>query len=228
MDLMDIAEDLAKELADNHRSINNLGWRTEPEDSENWCIIWLKNRDSKLIAESNYSAIERELKDFDENSVRFERHSHWGYGWVETLVLRVYDEAGEITEAFKKYTELHLALKEHLVLDETDYCQRKYELEESEILSRGYGLFGADVEEPENWALKVHSYISRNNPGLLDEECASLEEGHIKEALNALNIGYVKCPECEKTVCILCEKEINGEDTLLGSCRHKFFEDEVY
>src|SRR5690606_28049681 len=100
-------QQFAEKLAGNWKKFNSFGWYNKPDDAEDYAIVYLNNRDSTLLEESNAHSIREELKPFleaDEPDVYEERHSHWACGWVDALVIRVYKENEDgdktITDAF--------------------------------------------------------------------------------------------------------------------------------
>jgi len=53
-------EAAAKEAAGNHRKFDCFAWHERPDDDENWCIVYVSNRDSGLLDQSNADASEEE------------------------------------------------------------------------------------------------------------------------------------------------------------------------
>ena len=117
-----IYEDMAKEAAGNHRNFTSFAWFDRPEDDENWTIVYTHTRDSTLLDLSNADVIKEELSPFmegDDPDVVSERHSHWGPGWVEGFVIRVYKD-GKVTAAFRKWAELKASMDDYPILDESN------------------------------------------------------------------------------------------------------------
>ncbi len=128
MSPLDHAEDLAKALANNHAKFQSFGWDSDaqPEDKHLWAIVYTSNRDSDALDRSNAAAIEKALAPWDGETVETLSHSHWAVGHVDGFMIRVYEADGQtITPAFLVYSELHCALADYPVLDESDYSERE-------------------------------------------------------------------------------------------------------
>src|ERR1700683_153047 len=115
-------QDAAREAAGNWRSFDCFVWhrRNELSDPDNWDIFYTHHRDSGLLDQSNAVVIENALEAFtegDDPDVVFESHSHWAVGHVDGFSLRVFRD-GEITEAFKAYHALAVAMADYPILDE--------------------------------------------------------------------------------------------------------------
>lgn len=123
---MDLA-DFAPEYANNHAAFRSFHWRAEPEHSERWAIVYMSTRDSGLVAESNASVYERELRRFTSGShpsVVAESHSHWACGYVDGYRIRVYRADGEVTKAFLAFMALKCAESDYPILDSADHSER--------------------------------------------------------------------------------------------------------
>lgn len=196
MHIEDHAEDLAKELVGNWKKFGSFAWFNEPEDGDNWTLINISHRDSGLLAQSNADAIKNELEPFTYGKnpdVNFEGHSHWAVGYVNAVAIRVY-KRGKITKAFKKYTELHCALENHSVLDESDYHKREYEATLENITNEG-PCFSNVNDPPEDWANKVFGWLWDHNQRAIesiDDRGGYPTNEQICEALSALGIEYDK------------------------------------
>ena len=134
MDLHDHAIDLAKELAGNWRKFQSYAPRWirlfEIADPEHWAAVYVGSRDESALEESNRAQIQSALKPFtasDPPTAYTEcTENHWAVGYLHVIYLRVYDSAGELTPAFLAYAELHLAMKEYPVLNESDWSEREW------------------------------------------------------------------------------------------------------
>lgn len=115
--------DYAKQCAGNHRHFESFAWFDEPDDSENWAIIYTSNRDSGSIDRANEIVINKALEPFVEcGDVVFERHSHWACGHVDGFRIRVYNN-GEVTEAFKVWADLKDRMDDYPILDESVWSE---------------------------------------------------------------------------------------------------------
>lgn len=193
MHLDDHVNDMAKEAVNNHSKFQSFAWHDEPEDSQEWCIVYVSNRDSTLLAESNAAVIAKELEPFleDSNMIRSERHSCWANGYRDGYAIRVFTDTThtEVTPAFKKWCELALALEDYPVLDDSDYSRREYEATLENIESEGYNHLKENV--PEDWSRKVFGWLWENNQRSLESEddqggCPSEED--VCKALKALGL----------------------------------------
>ena len=189
---MNIPKDIdeaAKVCAGNWKKFTDFGWDNGDIDHvEDWFIYHTANRDSGFIEQSNESVFEKELDEFGELYVRKERASHWGVGWVNMLVIRVYEACGgEITEAFKKWHELAMSLEEYPLLDESDHSQREYDAALEAIKNVAPTVYS------QMWESEVFSWLWENDQRQLDNvdgngACPSKES--ICKALDALEIEY--------------------------------------
>lgn len=183
-------EDLAKEYVNNHAKFNCFHWHDEPEDSETKCIVYTHNRDSGLLDMVNAKSIEKEIEPHLEgNDAEVFRASHWGPGWVEGYVIRVYNNKNEITEAFKTYAKCALALQEYPVLDDSLHSEMEYEAQ-LESIEHNAPSFGGN-EPPEDWPSRVFGWLWENNQDALEYEGDPyVTEEDIGAALTALGIEF--------------------------------------
>ena len=121
-------ETCAKKCVGNWRSWSNFGWHYQPEDSNQWFILYTHNRDSDVLELSNADVIEEELSKFDHDTCRVEDHNHWAVGWIKGFSIRVYDSEGNITPAFKAVYDIANQLSDYPVLDESDFSERETEV----------------------------------------------------------------------------------------------------
>jgi hypothetical protein len=108
----------AAEMADNWRKWECFSW-SEPREGV-WTLVYTHNRDSSLLNRVNAQVIDGEMSKFGEDAVP-EDHSHFACGWVKGWAIRVYDEAGGVTEAFQAWERLCDKAEDHPVLDEDLY-----------------------------------------------------------------------------------------------------------
>src|SRR3970282_1493958 len=104
----------------NWRKFESFGWHDRPEDAERWAIVYTHNRDSGMMALRNASVYGAALRASEfENDGQREHHGHWACGWVGGYAIRVRDDMLQLTPAWLKYCELHIAEAEYPLLDES-------------------------------------------------------------------------------------------------------------
>lgn len=100
---------------------NFMAFDREGLDSiEGWFILLGRNRDSDLLAESNFACALESLGGEGED-VQVHRFGHWACGWYELLLVR------PDTEACRKAEEIESALSDYPVLDDSDFSEREME-----------------------------------------------------------------------------------------------------
>jgi hypothetical protein len=181
--------DIASEAAGNWREFGSFAWHDEPDDADAWCIVYTRNRDSSLLANSNHDTIEKELRpllDADDPDIRSERHSHWAWGWTEGYAIRVY-RGEEVTDAFRKWVELRAAIEDCTILDSEDHSRREREATLENIAWEGGSL--ANDAAPDDWAEHVWRWLWDNDQTALesaDDQGAYPDRKQIGPALEAL------------------------------------------
>ena len=101
------------------------------------CVMAWADRGDDVLAESNYLTALDMLNGavaHDETGASEARGddvvdtsaSHWGYGSVRELFVRVFDEHGEYTPAFIEAARIHGRLENYPILDESDFSEREY------------------------------------------------------------------------------------------------------
>ncbi|EMI54177.1 hypothetical protein [Rhodopirellula sallentina] len=187
--------DLANELAGNWKRMDCFAWFREREidDSDQWAIIYTHHRESGLLERSNAGVIGKAMmpfteKDDDDPDVVMETHSHFAVGWIAGFSIRCLDEEGIVTEAFKRYAELHVAMDQYSILDEEDYSNREYEATVENIVDAAKSL-NDEYELSDDWQYQVYSWLSDNECGELESTsdhggCPSEEA--LLRAMNAL------------------------------------------
>src|SRR6266446_1809768 len=174
--LIDYTAHLAAELANNHAKFESFGWSTDaqPDDKENWAIIYLSNRDSGLADKSNEAVILKALAPWtgwhkDGDTVETISHNHWAVGYVDGILIRVYTYNKcflELTDAFRTYAELHMRLADYPLLDEDDYSEREYTATVESILQVGKNMVCNDA--PESWPGEAFSWFYENNQSAVE------------------------------------------------------------
>jgi hypothetical protein len=182
----DDVELAAQELAGNHRDFECFAWWGRPEDSDRWCVVYSHHRDSGLLDQSNAAAIEKALEAFDGDAVA-QRHSHWAVGWMEGYVIRVFDQDGNVTAAFRRYCKLRAKLSDYPILDETDFSQREYDATLENIAEAGRRFVADDA--PGDWAVEAFSWFWECNQHAVenrDDQGGYPSDDEMKECLSAL------------------------------------------
>jgi hypothetical protein len=100
---MDKLEACATEYAGNWRKFQSFGWSNQPEKAEDWCIVHTHHRDSTFQELCRVSKVRETLKSLIGDDVREEHMNHWAVGWIDGFSIRVYDEKGRITKAFRAF-----------------------------------------------------------------------------------------------------------------------------
>lgn len=188
-------EDAAGAAAGNWQKFQCFWWHRERElDSpERWFITYTHHRDSGLLDQSNAAAIEEALKPFtegDDPDVVAEHHDHWVVGWINGHSIRVYDQNGQITDAFQRYHELAQRLADYPILNETDYSNREYEATVANLAEAAFRL-KHEYDLPEGWQGEVYDWLSDYEPRAVenrDDQGGYLSEPQLKAAFDAL--GY--------------------------------------
>jgi len=93
----------------NWKDFDSFVWHGQPLDSEEYCLVYTKNRDSHNVELSNHEVIDKAMQTFDginyclsgksvetdEGDVITESHNHWAVGWVEGFAIRVFQLVDE-------------------------------------------------------------------------------------------------------------------------------------
>jgi hypothetical protein len=120
----------ALKAVSNWREFGSFGWSRaydgSLEDPDLWTIVYTKNRDSGLTAQSNAAQIDKALEVYDESTVIGERHSHWACGWIDGYAILVFDSNWHLTPAFLTYAQLQHRLENYPILNEDDQSEREY------------------------------------------------------------------------------------------------------
>ena len=195
---------LAKDAAGNWKEFESFAWHNEPEDGDKWTIVNTHDRDSGLLEQSNADAIEKELSKFGDDVLSM-RSSHWAVGWVEGFAIRVYDAAGEITQAFKTLCDLNAALEDYPCLDDEDFSRREYEATCDNIHEVAFRYVDDEIvrktiAEDDTWEGKVFGWLWANDQ---EQVCAQDDQGGYPsdesciKALKALGLYDVSRDEDE-------------------------------
>lgn len=146
---MKTLQEYASEHAGNWRKFDSFAWFEQPDDCENWAIVYTSNRDTAdPITLSNEAVITTALEPFEESGdVRFESHSHWACGHVDGFSIRVRGSGGEITDAFKAYAALLAQCDNYPILDESVFSEVNERLQDSAWENWGERTFQDELEK---------------------------------------------------------------------------------
>ncbi|APU89149.1 conserved hypothetical protein [Virus Rctr71] len=200
----DDIEDAAAECAGNWRQFDSfVWWRDDMLDPEHWFITYTHHRDSGLLDESNALVIDKALEPFEGTDTIQEHHTHWAVGWVDGWAIRVYNNDGTITEAFKAYADPAYALSQYPILDEEDFSQREYDATieniesekgsvENKLYDMGYGDIDLSNDFGQDWACNVYSMIPDSEIENIDGQGAYPSAESITEAIIYLYLKDVE------------------------------------
>lgn len=186
-------DEAAQKAVGNWRKFDSFVWwrKSDLDDPDQWAIFYTSHRDSGLLDQSNAAVIQKALEPFtegDDPDVVFESHSHWAVGFIDGFSIRVFDDKGDITEAFGKYHELAEAMDDYPILDESDYSDREYEATVANISDAAWRLKN-QFDLPEGWESEVYSWLSDNDPCEIencDDQGGYPSESALKTAFMAL------------------------------------------
>jgi hypothetical protein len=167
-------EEAAKKAAGNWQSFQSFIWFRDREldDADQWAVIYTHHRDSTLLDQSNSGVITEALAPFaegDDPDLVFESHNHWAVGHVDGFSVRVFDQQGEITEAFRAYHELAERMSDYPVLNESDYSEREFNATLENITDAAWRLKRQFVL-PEDWESQVYSWLSDNDSSEIESK----------------------------------------------------------
>lgn len=98
----------------------------------NWGDIIGRHRDSDALANSNFEVIEADLKKRFPDDVENHRFGHFAVGWVEELLVRMFNDNGKLTPAGRAAVEWGVKIEDYPVADEDDFSRREFEESEEE------------------------------------------------------------------------------------------------
>jgi len=101
------------------------------EDREEWFVAPVsRTRDTGVLKESNF-IVALDMLGGESAKVEVHRFGHWGPGWFEIILIHPDLQA--------KGEEIEAKLEDYPILDEDDYSERCFEMEQ-----RSWSLYGAD------------------------------------------------------------------------------------
>jgi hypothetical protein len=175
----------AHAMAGNHRKWKDFGWYNRPADDANWAIFNFETRDSDALTRSNAIVIQREFSErFPEpEDWRVERHSHWAVGWVNALIVRVFN-GNDITPEAAHLINILRRLDDYPSLDDDLFSEIEYNDQIDEIT--GCCEFGYSEDQ----AYKIHHAMTNTGSGEF-----VFDDDKITEHALTLNI-LSRCPAC--------------------------------
>jgi hypothetical protein len=90
------------------------------DDQQDWFVVAGRNRDSCVLAESNFASALKRLGG-ESDTCQVCRFGHWACGWLEIVLLSPEREA--------EGAAIENALADYPILDESDFSERECELE---------------------------------------------------------------------------------------------------
>ncbi|WJN63091.1 hypothetical protein [Streptomyces phage phiScoe3] len=114
-------------------------------------LTWAERGDD-ILEESNYLSALDIVKGAaeDEDDVIDATCGHWLVGSLRQLFVRVYDDEGNFTAAWKAIVEIGEGLEGYPIVDESDYSEREWKLYEenlSEALDDAQRAYDLDTDE---------------------------------------------------------------------------------
>ena len=174
-------EQAAAEAVGNWTKFTCFGWHARPDDAEMWFIWYLRTRDSEILDIVNAKVVENEMAEIEEDDWTYERHSHWGPGWLEGVCVRVYDPDGNVTPAFRKVHRLAERLEDYPLLDEEEYYRCLNEEQLSSIILNGRGVDPETAQD--GWEYEVFDWLVENEPEALEDPNGYVSEDEVNRAL---------------------------------------------
>jgi len=121
-------EALGEQAAGNWQKFDSFAWFEPVENPADVAIVYVSNRDSDILDRANAQAIAAELAAYIESGdVVEQRHSHRACGYVDGFAIRVYNDDGSITDAFRCWADLQSKLADYPILDESLYSELECE-----------------------------------------------------------------------------------------------------
>jgi hypothetical protein len=126
-------------------------WDERLYETHGSTLTWAERGDD-ILEESNYLSALDIVKGAaeDEDDVIDATCGHWLVGSLRQLFVRVYDDQGEFTAAWKAIVEIGEGLEAYPIVDESDYSEREWKLYEenlSEALDQAQREYDLDTDE---------------------------------------------------------------------------------
>ena len=169
-----------KEIKDLCALEDNFCWHgdTDIPDKERWGPTISKSRDSGPLEESNFQAITQDMLERFPEDTRIVLSTHWGFGWVEQLFVRHYDDNGP-TPAHEAIMQWHDKLSNYPVANEEDFSQREYD-SQLELLTSCYPVDEEQAKKVWQWLWDNEYYFDMDSSG------PYMDSAPINEAIKAL------------------------------------------
>lgn len=191
-------ESSAAKCAGNWRKFESFAWHRGGglDDANDWYIVYTTNRGAGIATQSNHAAMSKAMAPFmqgDDPDCVEHSASHWAVGWCEGFEIRVYGKDRQITDAFKEWHEMCIALENYPILDESDFSERELLAAEESIEQTGANMVIENA--PEGWVQRVSNWLWENDQSELentDGHGASPSEDSVRSALEALGLLAVE------------------------------------
>jgi hypothetical protein len=196
-------EAAAREYANNHAQFDSFAWFAEPEDGENWALVYTSNRDADTITRANAEAIEAALSKYIGRTVRAETHNHWAVGYVEGYAIRVYTKRGKITAAFKLWCDLQARIDDYPLLDESIHSRLECEEQEqswdnwarSEFVRELQKALEVEIDDSDSAKIAESFETLRDRANVYWED-GSIDIARIVEAATCDDVRELIAPVC--------------------------------
>lgn len=175
--------ELAAKLAGNWTTFDSFGPGRQLRrlDPKNYCLVYTHHRDSDLIDKSNAEVIARLLEPHtvvpDDAPDGFTPDAetascgHWAVGWIAGYVLRIRNDDGEFTDAFRLYADCKYRMEnEYPILDEEHHSQMEHEATCDNVQEavRCFARCKDVADLPANAWDRVMDWLNDNDPGALE------------------------------------------------------------
>lgn len=209
--------EMAKELAGNWLKFDSFSYWGRPDEvaecPKDWALVYIDNRDSRLLEECNAEAIREAMTPYldDEKwGVCLFTHeaNHWAVGWVGGYCIRVYEPLVEcgggctptrnrdrghedrtLTPVFLKWCELQEQLEDYPVLDEEACSSAEYEATLENIKDVGRRFVADDA--PDDWVSQCWRWFWDNDQGAIenvDDQGGYPSDDEMRDCLLALHM----------------------------------------
>jgi len=111
-------------------------------DNQNWLVLIGQNRDSDVLARSNYTCAIEALESVDPDGSDYEQHSfgHWACGWLEVVIVRPGSKAYDVA------VEIEACLADYPVLNDDHYSELEWS-EHADWVDRECGRVANDNDQ---------------------------------------------------------------------------------
>ena len=124
---------------------------------EHWYVLgFMHSRDTDMIHESNWQAIQDILKPDKTAGVEIHRFNHWGCGWYELILIHPWNK-----KAIEQAEDIEYQLNNYPVLDENDLSEREME------------------DQDQAWQNRIEHEFREALNEALDIDCDNVEESNL-------------------------------------------------